>query len=106
MALPYALLCAACLAALVDGVALLHPARASMPAPAGAPASASFTLPAGFEGLWEGRPAFSPLGPWAGNLTFGVSRAANGDYLLQNGLPFGLPSGWQRFYVEVRGARE
>ena len=61
-----------------------------------------FELPEEMLGLWiNGIPTYSILGPRIGNFSFGVTRAENGDYLLQDQLVLdGVDMGWQRFYVE------
>jgi hypothetical protein len=70
----------------------------------------SFAFPKGFEGLWKGVPQSSVLGPWENELVFSITKAQNGDYLLEDNMKYGsnakneTGTGWQRFYVEGSGA--
>jgi hypothetical protein len=69
------------------------------------PPPSDVVLDKAMEGLWRGLPEYSILGPWSNNLTFAISRADNGDYLLSNN--FDGPDnsmGWQRFYLQSSGA--
>ena len=67
----------------------------------------TFEMPKGFEGLWSGVPSYNILGPWNSNLSLSISKATNGDYLMQDIIDYDttiLPaSGWQRFYIEGSG---
>jgi hypothetical protein len=66
----------------------------------------AFTFPKGFEGLWMGTPLFNMLGEWdKGSYIFSISRAPNGDYLMENNLIYDdwQITGYQRFYVEGYG---
>lgn len=77
----------------------------------GRPPRRLWSLPDHFEGLWAGTPEYNILGPWSRPVTFGIGRAHNGDYIMQNNLdydespstPYFDTLGWQRFYIEGSG---
>lgn len=71
----------------------------------GSVAASGFALPAAFEGLWNGGPLFTVLGPFApSTYTFSISKSPAGDYLLENNIKYdGGDSGYQRFYLEGYG---
>lgn len=63
-----------------------------------------FVLPKSFEGIWNGIPTYSMVGPWKNLSIFSISRASNGDYLIEDKLSFdGLNMGYQRFYIQGTG---
>jgi hypothetical protein len=71
--------------------------------------ASSFEIPLRLEGLWRGVPSASVLGPFVNNLTFGISRSQNMDYLLGqditydvHDIPYDL-TGYQHFYLEGSG---
>eukprot|EP00931_Biecheleriopsis_adriatica_P121129 TRINITY_DN96206_c0_g1_i1.p1 TRINITY_DN96206_c0_g1~~TRINITY_DN96206_c0_g1_i1.p1 ORF type:complete len:442 (+),score=58.57 TRINITY_DN96206_c0_g1_i1:65-1390(+) len=72
----------------------------------------SFALPRIFEGIWQGIPYASVLGPWSHNFTFSITRSVKGDYLLQANLPFDASPefrqywSWQRSYLKGSGQDE
>jgi len=72
--------------------------------------SEPFQLPEGFEGIWQGVPYSSVLGAWTGNnMTFAISRAESGDYLMVTNLKYDAEANfseywsWQRSYVKSSG---
>ena len=65
-----------------------------------------FQLPSIFEGLYEGQPTYSVLGPWlAKSYIFSISKSSKGDYLMDVNLRYDSTEieGYQRFYIEGNG---
>lgn len=65
----------------------------------------SFTFPTSFEGFWAGRFEFAMLGPMSHFTAFSISKAPNGDYLMEQNIAYDDHElmGYQRFYVEGSG---
>ena len=59
-------------------------------------AAEDFTLPANFEGTWQGIPEVSVIGPWSQNFTFSISKDAE-DYVFEANLPFDASPTFHQF---------
>jgi len=70
------------------------------------------SLPDGFEGVWQGIPYASVIGPWSHNFTFSIAKNVEGDYLFEANLPFDASPddwrfwSWQRSYLKSSGENQ